>query len=395
MTIAQFRNDSAGTIYLDDYGHQQILVAEVVTMSDESQKTKFGDSTQLDTLLSAGDLVFIDDLGADRNYTDAIQILEAIRDKVVAGGIDGEYLCTNATGDLVWGAGAIVIKEEGVVVSSNNCTAANFIGPAITAVDAGGGQVDITVVALQNVVEDTTPQLGGMLDVNGNSIGDGTFELIKFIETGSAVNEITITNAATGNGPIISATGDDSNVNLVLDTKGTGDIDASTNKIVNVVDPTADQDAATKKYVDDNASSPPTSLTDFHEVFRFYEQGSTGDAYLMRADSLVSNQFPGHIALANGQIVHATSAREKDATKFCDIVVRKQTASGTIWKDGTWTNVGTAVTMNNTILSDVFTGLTGYTFNAGDAIAVYLDKSTPVGGASCEDPFVALYIKYD
>jgi hypothetical protein len=80
----------------------------------------------------------------------------------------------------------------------------------------GGGLTDI--------VDDTTPQLGGMLDVNGQAIGDGTLELLKFVETGSAVNEITITNAATGNGPTITSTGDDAAVDLALTPKGTGDL---------------------------------------------------------------------------------------------------------------------------------------------------------------------------
>ena len=79
-----------------------------------------------------------------------------------------------------------------------------------------------------DVVDDTTPQLGGMLDVNGNAIGDGTLELIKFTETGSAVNEITIANAATGGHPLIQASGDDTNIDLKLDGKGSG--------VVNVVD---------------------------------------------------------------------------------------------------------------------------------------------------------------
>lgn len=79
---------------------------------------------------------------------------------------------------------------------------------------AGGG--------ISNVVEDTTPQLGGMLDVNGNSIGDGTLELLKFTETPSAVNEITIANSAAGSGPVISATGDDTNIDITFASKGNG-----------------------------------------------------------------------------------------------------------------------------------------------------------------------------
>ena len=75
-----------------------------------------------------------------------------------------------------------------------------------------------------SLVQDTTPQLGGQFDVNGNAIGDGTLELLKFSETGSAVNELTITNAATGNGPQLSATGDDTNIDLKLTAKGTGSI---------------------------------------------------------------------------------------------------------------------------------------------------------------------------
>lgn len=55
-------------------------------------------------------------------------------------------------------------------------------------------------------------------DTNGN-------ELIKTSTTASAVNEITITNAATGNAPEISATGGDTNIDLKLKGKGTGTIE--------------------------------------------------------------------------------------------------------------------------------------------------------------------------
>lgn len=78
--------------------------------------------------------------------------------------------------------------------------------------------------ALQDVVDDTTPQLGGQLDVNGQAIGDGTRELVAFVEDGSAVNHLEVENEATGNGPILRSTGDDTNVDLHLATKGTGHI---------------------------------------------------------------------------------------------------------------------------------------------------------------------------
>ena len=74
-----------------------------------------------------------------------------------------------------------------------------------------------------DLVNDTSPQLGGQLDVNGNAIGDGTLELLKFSETGSALNEFTIANAATGNGPTLSASSSsDSNVDINITPKGSG-----------------------------------------------------------------------------------------------------------------------------------------------------------------------------
>lgn len=88
---------------------------------------------------------------------------------------------------------------------------------------------------LADVVDDLTPQLGGQLDVNGNAIGDGTNELLTFTEDASAVNHINIENEATGSGPIISAEGDDSNVDLNIDAKGTGGInlrDGNNNEVL-------------------------------------------------------------------------------------------------------------------------------------------------------------------
>ena len=97
----------------------------------------------------------------------------------------------------------------------------------------------------------TAPKIanGGFIaDANGN-------ELIIFTTTASAVNEITFANAAASGHPTITTTGDDTDINLVISPKGAGTVDVDTSKIVNVTDPTANQDAATKSYVDTTVSS--------------------------------------------------------------------------------------------------------------------------------------------
>ena len=76
---------------------------------------------------------------------------------------------------------------------------------------------------LIDLVNDTSPDLGGNLNVNSYSIVDSNNnEYLKFISTASAVNEVTVTNNSTTNNPKISATGDDTNIGLELESKGTG-----------------------------------------------------------------------------------------------------------------------------------------------------------------------------
>ena len=68
----------------------------------------------------------------------------------------------------------------------------------------------------------TSPKIGtSILDTGGN-------ELALLTATGSAVNEFTIANAASGNGPIISTTGGDAAVDLNLNPKGAGVLKSGT-----------------------------------------------------------------------------------------------------------------------------------------------------------------------
>ena len=95
--------------------------------------------------------------------------------------------------------------------------------PNITAVEFGG-----------DVVDDTSPQLGGNLDTNSFMIDfddahgirdENANEQLIFETTSSAVNHVDMTNGATGNGPQIGAVGGDTNLSLKLRPKATGNIE--------------------------------------------------------------------------------------------------------------------------------------------------------------------------
>ena len=77
---------------------------------------------------------------------------------------------------------------------------------------------EVTLTGTQTLTNKTltSPKIGtNILDTSGN-------ELINFTATGSAVNELTIANAATGvTGPVISATGE-TNVGININPKGSG-----------------------------------------------------------------------------------------------------------------------------------------------------------------------------
>ena len=95
-------------------------------------------------------------------------------------------------------------------------TANDGTNPDIDTLPAG----DVTLTGTQTLTNKTltSPKIGtSVLDTNGN-------ELALLTATSSAVNEFTIANAATGAGPTISSTGDDSNIDINITPKGTGDV---------------------------------------------------------------------------------------------------------------------------------------------------------------------------
>ena len=86
------------------------------------------------------------------------------------------------------------------------------------------GMGDVTLAGTQTLTNKTltSPKIGtSILDTNG-------LELALITATGSAVNEFTIANAAAGAGPTLSATGDESNVDINITPKGSGVLKSAT-----------------------------------------------------------------------------------------------------------------------------------------------------------------------
>lgn len=84
------------------------------------------------------------------------------------------------------------------------------------------------------------------------TLGDELISLNETITDLSGLTSVAIDNI-TIDGNVISST--DANGNIVLDPNGTGSVDVSSAKITSVGAPTADTDAATKKYVDDELTA--------------------------------------------------------------------------------------------------------------------------------------------
>jgi hypothetical protein len=139
------------------------------------------------------------------------QLLEPVN-VVIPDGIEKTYIVNNAT----TGAHSVTFKTSsgsGVTFGATDKSTKILFTDGTNVIDTG--TVSLTGVQTLTNKTLTAPILDEINDSNGN-------EEIIFTTTASAVNEITIANAATGNRPNISVTGDDTNIGLSVSTKGTG-----------------------------------------------------------------------------------------------------------------------------------------------------------------------------
>ena len=157
---------------------------------------------------------------------------------VIPDSVEKTYVIENAT----TGAYTVTVKT-----SSGSGVTWGTTDKGIKMVYSNG--TDVVDTAFTEVSSDYSPQLSGILDTNGNDIiidnggaieDDSNNEYVKFVKTATAVNEVSVTNAAASGAPEISATGDDTDIDLKLTPKGTGKLNLDGIKFPNA-DGTTDQ----------------------------------------------------------------------------------------------------------------------------------------------------------
>ena len=163
---------------------------------------------------------------------------------------NGKNAVLQLTGTITTAVNVVVPVVEKVYIIDNATSGAYAVtvktssGSGVTwaAADKGtkmvyGDGTNIVDTAFTELSSDFSPQLSADLDTNGqNIIIDNTKsindengnEQVKFATTGSAVNEVSVTNAASSNGPILSSTGGDTNIDLNLNPKGSGVLKSAT-----------------------------------------------------------------------------------------------------------------------------------------------------------------------
>tara|TARA_B100000029_G_scaffold78522_1_gene70018 strand:- start:2118 stop:3332 length:1215 start_codon:yes stop_codon:yes gene_type:complete len=153
--------------------------------------------------------------------------LTAGRNVTIPLDVQNFYIIKNATTGsqvvtfkYVTGSGSSVAIANGSTVI---CYATANDGTNPDLVDIGMGTVTLDGTQTLTNKTLTSPIIGtSILDTNSN-------ELLKLTATGSAINELTLANAATGNGPTVSATSSsDSNVDININPLGTGVLKSGT-----------------------------------------------------------------------------------------------------------------------------------------------------------------------
>lgn len=130
------------------------------------------------------------------------------------------YKCTSTDSPIIIGTSALTftaVAGSGIgTLAAQNSNNVTITGGTISGINLAS--ISGTTISGATISSSTTGDLkftGNILDTNSN-------ELLKFTTVASAVNEVTISNAATGTSPTISVTGNNTDIALMFQMKGAG-----------------------------------------------------------------------------------------------------------------------------------------------------------------------------
>ena len=226
------------------------------------------------------------------------------------------------------GSGAVIINESSggnSLIQADDTLDLTASGGVANGADAGdlvlkGGNGDGAYNSGDVLIKGGT---GGAAEGKVKVLDSTNNEIAIFERTASAVNEVSITNAATGSGPSIAATGDDTNIDLVLSPKGTGVITVPSGYDANV---SGDNDLVTKKWVEDNVVTSTDDLTIRTSVSSGSSSATIGTMpnaagityYISKVTVYVSTGFSGgsvdHITIGDGSYTFVEEADSDVAT---------------------------------------------------------------------------------
>ena len=169
-------------------------------------------------------------------------------------GSAGQFLKTDGSGNLGFSTVNQFIDLAGDTGTDTYNTAETLTFTGGSGIDTAITDNTVTVTAAGI----TNSNLSGSAAIsNANlanptiTLGSSTLTLGATTTAIAGVTQLDVDNIRT-NGNTISST--DSNGNIVLDPNGSGTVDVNSSRITSVTDPTGDQDAATKAYVDSVAN---------------------------------------------------------------------------------------------------------------------------------------------
>lgn len=276
-------SNNAITVTLDDtavttgtYGSTTSV--PVITVDQQGRLTSVSSASISTDLSIAGDsgtdtVSLLDDT---LTFVGGSAITTAITNNQVSIGLDNTAVTAASYGgaDTV---GTFTVDQQGRLTAASDVSiqiatsqitsfqeaVEDVVGGLVEGNDASG--IDVTYTDGSNTLvisaQDATTTNKGVASFNTNnftvSSGAVTSKDITIgnvaLTLGETATDITgLTSLAVDNitidGNTISST--DTNGNVVIDPNGTGSVNVSNSKIINVSDPTADNDAANKKYVD-------------------------------------------------------------------------------------------------------------------------------------------------